>query len=286
MYLFAAAGFFVSLVGVVYGLAWEGGGLAVVLWAFAYLLKKNLEANRRKLESIPYEREAESRHTRAFIESLSSEFESTTVEDASGVPSFSTFVGGRSVQFRAAGKSLIISSTLPMGDFRLFIYPEQQLVASFRNVVDVSIGDREFDRRFAIQTNDSGQAARFLGARIKVAIHELADLVVPRPFGVTFNKGQVRLFLPLDNSSKSMIVSRSVALLETIQRELGIWSDESVMEILPEKVIEEVPNCLVCGDAVSDQRVECRQCRTAHHKECWDYIGKCSVFGCGSTRSR
>ncbi len=42
--------------------------------------------------------------------------------------------------------------------------------------------------------------------------------------------------------------------------------------------------CRVCGDKVGekDQIVKCDKCQTPHHRECWKYNGKCSVFGCGN----
>ena len=39
--------------------------------------------------------------------------------------------------------------------------------------------------------------------------------------------------------------------------------------------------CLVCRDSMSEDLVECGQCRTPHHRACWDYVGSCSVYGCG-----
>lgn len=42
--------------------------------------------------------------------------------------------------------------------------------------------------------------------------------------------------------------------------------------------------CLVCRDPLTADRVECRSCRTPHHRDCWDYVGSCSIYGCG-TRS-
>lgn len=41
--------------------------------------------------------------------------------------------------------------------------------------------------------------------------------------------------------------------------------------------------CKVCGDALEDDLVYCRRCKTPHHLECWRYTGICSVFGCRET---
>ena len=46
--------------------------------------------------------------------------------------------------------------------------------------------------------------------------------------------------------------------------------------------------CQVCGESLADGRpvVRCTQCQTAHHKDCWDYMGSCSTFGCPGTKGR
>jgi hypothetical protein len=41
--------------------------------------------------------------------------------------------------------------------------------------------------------------------------------------------------------------------------------------------------CPYCrGEFIAkDDTVSCRECKTRHHQECWDEVGRCSVFGCG-----
>jgi hypothetical protein len=41
--------------------------------------------------------------------------------------------------------------------------------------------------------------------------------------------------------------------------------------------------CPVCGCAMDAASVRCAGCRAPHHRECWDYVGACSTFGCGGT---
>lgn len=42
-------------------------------------------------------------------------------------------------------------------------------------------------------------------------------------------------------------------------------------------------NCLVCGDGIQEgNRVQCRGCDTPHHRDCFEYTGKCAVYACGS----
>ena len=39
-------------------------------------------------------------------------------------------------------------------------------------------------------------------------------------------------------------------------------------------------NCPVCGGELSFEVITCQDCHTPHHKECWDYVGHCAIFGC------
>jgi len=48
---------------------------------------------------------------------------------------------------------------------------------------------------------------------------------------------------------------------------------------------DEGPVCQVCGEHRPEARdVACVECGTVHHQECWEYVGRCSTFGCGSKR--
>jgi hypothetical protein len=38
--------------------------------------------------------------------------------------------------------------------------------------------------------------------------------------------------------------------------------------------------CQVCGEEIQDDVVFCRRCKTPHHRDCWQYYGACSTYGC------
>lgn len=40
--------------------------------------------------------------------------------------------------------------------------------------------------------------------------------------------------------------------------------------------------CQICGDAVlPGEALACSFCATPHHRDCWDYAGRCATYGCG-----
>ena len=42
--------------------------------------------------------------------------------------------------------------------------------------------------------------------------------------------------------------------------------------------------CQVCRTDPAAQTVSCPKCRGIHHRECWDYSGGCSTYGCREKR--
>jgi hypothetical protein len=42
-----------------------------------------------------------------------------------------------------------------------------------------------------------------------------------------------------------------------------------------------VSKCPICGNAVGDEAIECAECMTPHHEDCWIYNGgMCAIYGC------
>jgi len=45
----------------------------------------------------------------------------------------------------------------------------------------------------------------------------------------------------------------------------------------------ETTSCQVCGSPLQDGIVACSECKTVHHRECFDYNLECATFGCENT---
>ena len=45
-------------------------------------------------------------------------------------------------------------------------------------------------------------------------------------------------------------------------------------------------NCIVCGDELKFGVIYCEDCGTPQHYDCWCYLSKCSVYGCGCKKFR
>jgi hypothetical protein len=56
------------------------------------------------------------------------------------------------------------------------------------------------------------------------------------------------------------------------------------VEFIESKVEAQAALCPVCASAIQGDHVSCSRCEVPHHPECWEYLGSCATFGCGSDR--
>lgn len=71
-----------------------------------------------------------------------------------------------------------------------------------------------------------------------------------------------------------------------ISRWLGIAGADEIAEALRDAGSFECASCPVCFERIATEiAVVCERCDTPHHYTCWNYVGKCAVFGCGQTKA-
>lgn len=68
-----------------------------------------------------------------------------------------------------------------------------------------------------------------------------------------------------------------------LDRLLSLLSAECRVEVLSVRFDPHAGVCPVCGTALANP-VTCDSCRTPHHRECWDYSGRCAIFACGARK--
>lgn len=61
---------------------------------------------------------------------------------------------------------------------------------------------------------------------------------------------------------------------------------ESTFVVVETKRVLSGTACQVCGAPLEGEIVECSKCTTLHHRDCWEFNGRCSTFACGSLSSR
>lgn len=175
--------------------------------------------------------------------------------------------------------------------FRLDLLPTDSpmLRRAVRGMEPVVLGDREFEGAFAVRANDPDMARDVLDPTARWAIHGLNRLT--RPGGVSLAVSPERLLVQIDRDlggdpdALFAAVAETLTVREAIRAGVRRRIAEGV-EILegdgrpdPE---EGPPVCKVCGEPVVEgPAIVCETCGAPHHRDCWEFVGSCSIYGCG-----
>lgn len=148
---------------------------------------------------------------------------------------------------------------------------------------DPFMADNEFAGRWTILADNEEEAALLLTQPVRFHLDQLrrtpewADVNLSlRPGWLTIRRKWTSK-LPADLET---FVELALGLVEQAQmtRTSGIdFVDDGHV-----KVVEDA-RCPICGEGLLTDLVYCRRCKTPHHRECWEYSGGCSTYGCRET---
>lgn len=151
----------------------------------------------------------------------------------------------------------------------------------------VRVGDPDFDRGFVVQANDAEMARASLGVNARAAIARLQDMAPPA--GMLLSINPERLLVQVDRNlaliSDALLQAVEYALVVHDGLQLGVASRVGQgIEIVASGVAEAddlgPPLCKVCGESIVVPGVVCATCKTPHHRDCWEFVGSCSIYGC------
>lgn len=154
----------------------------------------------------------------------------------------------------------------------------------------VQSGHVEFDRGYRVQANDPDMAREFLDSQsVRTAIEALRRLAPPAGMLISINPErmlvQVDRNLGVHAPLLDQIVRAALILHDGLQSSVTarLSAGIEIMEIGAATAEESGPPvCEVCGDVIVGLHVVCAACNTPCHRDCWTFIGGCSIFGCAS----
>lgn len=151
---------------------------------------------------------------------------------------------------------------------------------------DITIGDAQFDSDYVIKATPESLAAQLFNplrrSRVMASVRRLSSFQNP-----TIDLEYGRLSINVREFCTDE--GRLLAMVQTAEDflkylfpvpgpapEPGIqWGEVRVLE---------GGHCQVCGMPMKEGVVRCELCRTPHHEECWQYAGRCSMFGCAGRK--
>ncbi|MFO0958777.1 MAG: RING finger protein [Isosphaeraceae bacterium] len=173
--------------------------------------------------------------------------------------------------------------------FRLELYPWAGRPAQPpKGTRPVHTGIPEFDGQYLAHSNDPQIASDVLRVpSVRAALDELRRLAPPH--GMLASVNPERLLVQVDRNLGASAPSLEAAVRDAliihdylragVTRRIGDGVEiVAAGPAAPEDAGP--PVCKVCGDAIVAEFVYCGQCRTPHHRDCWTFVGGCSIFGC------
>ncbi|MFO7901396.1 MAG: RING finger protein [Planctomycetota bacterium] len=150
---------------------------------------------------------------------------------------------------------------------------------------DILVGDDEFDRHYHVNGYPESQVKRLLSDGVRWQLNRLRQGFECPGVGVFVHRGRMIV-------EKPMLFRRGEDLEEFTQFCLELFDQAMLtrcdgiqfMDSNQEAQLIESPICQICREEITTNMVFCRRCRTPHHLECWQYTGRCSVYGCRETR--
>ena len=157
-----------------------------------------------------------------------------------------------------------------------------------RGTRPVLTGDLEFDRGFIVRSNDPEMARDFLrepARRGLAGLHRLGP-----PGGMLLSINPERMLVQVDRNlglgfdGLAAAVREALGLHDALIAGVATKMSEgvSVIDSGPASASDSGPPvCKVCGGLIElGPRMTCRRCKAPHHRDCWEFIGSCSIFGC------
>jgi hypothetical protein len=152
----------------------------------------------------------------------------------------------------------------------------------------VTTGDPGFDNGYVVRANDVEMSRDFLNWNVRFAVDGLHHLV--HRGGMLVSVNPERMLVQVDRNlgtnaeSLAYVVKQALALhdglVEAVMRRMG----EGVAIVDDKDSPQEdqgPPTCKVCGAPIDESEiVVCASCNTPHHRDCWEYVGACSIYGC------
>ncbi len=173
----------------------------------------------------------------------------------------------------------------PNRRLRCEIYPEHFFsgVSRFFGMCDIEIGSPGFDRDYIISGNNDAELRQLLSPAVQAAIERLRHLHVNDIY-VLWSGGTLLI-------KKRGILRHAHELREFVRLCIDLFDQAAGMHGEGIEFVERPGEpasgeavCQICGELIEHDQVNCRSCQTPHHRDCWEYYGACSTYGCGQTK--
>jgi hypothetical protein len=140
------------------------------------------------------------------------------------------------------------------------------------------VGDRLFDTHYRVEADPVALVRRiFTPERMGEVVETVRRLNRCHGFSLTLEPGWLEIRVQECLKDLPVVLGMQRTASEFVGYLLG--GGDPGMEW--GEVVERMAGlCPICTTALREPLVRCLRCRSPHHAECWDYLGRCATFGC------
>jgi hypothetical protein len=185
------------------------------------------------------------------------------------------------------------SEVLPYPTLELFSHSLTSSVIASKGLQRMTLGDTVIDGTFTLFAADDRPVRQVLDRTARETLLELYFMVSHHTLylGLEYERAVVKKVLPAASLTADVLremIRSGRRLVDALLAHLIVERAEpGLVEILEVRLPAEAEaRCQVCGERVILDRVECRRCDTPHHRDCWEYNGRCALYACGEVRYR
>jgi hypothetical protein len=168
------------------------------------------------------------------------------------------------------------------GGFRMSITPSKNW-RGITNAQDIPLGNPVFDDRYFVQANDEKILLGTVTSQCQTLIEKIFRQFYGRKFELRLVGDELQLDsgIRVDEPSKVFLIVRFFSELNQYLQQANEVADSIDVDTV-EWTGE--TTCLICGESVTHQIVQCSKCKTEYHLDCWEYVGNCGRYACGAKR--
>ena len=155
------------------------------------------------------------------------------------------------------------------------------LVPSLAGLTEVELAWGTQFARWQVAAADYDEARHLMTDAVRLALDRIWLHPLPRDTAVSLLPGWVVIRKVWD-SPRASDLAQFVELGCTLNDQVQLAAAAGIEFITGDEaqVIDDAL-CCVCCEQLTHEVVFCVRCKTPHHRDCWEYSGGCSTYGCG-----
>jgi hypothetical protein len=184
------------------------------------------------------------------------------------------------------------SESLPYPAFEMFSISLKDNAIASAGLRRLTLNDSILDASFMVWGAEEYPIRKLMDRKARESILSIYSMLPHRSFymGLEYDRVLVKKVVPAPMLSAAFLRDyndQSRRMIDGFLATLTVeGADAEMIEVLEVVLPEEIGRCQVCGERIILDKIECRRCDTPHHRDCWDYNGKCAMYACGETKYR